>query len=177
LKVAALQNQGHILISNSPPDRGQGFPLPHIHDIPNLRRGQYPYDLECEWGSFKLEYELDVYRFTPHDGRLPPGWEAFDLMTPIQPVTAVIDRSYRLATVNAGDSEIVLTDVPVGENLYSLLYQINATLAKSHQPFVVWRLEWVAGRLIVYGQVRSLRSRMNMGLLMSPAMPTTKPAT
>jgi hypothetical protein len=69
----------------------------------------------------------------------------YDLMTPIQPVTAVIDRSYRLATVNAGDSEIVLTDVPVGENLYSLLYQINATLAKSHQPFVVWRLEWVAG--------------------------------
>jgi hypothetical protein len=145
LKVAALQNQGHILISNSPPDRGQGFPLPHIHDVPGLRRGQYPYDLECEWGSFKLEHDLGVYRFVPHDGRFPPGWEAYDLMTPIQPVTAVIDRSYRLATVRAGDSEITLTDVPVGENLYSLLYEINATLAKSHQPFVVWRLEWVAG--------------------------------
>jgi hypothetical protein len=144
LKVAALQNQGHILISNSPPNRGQGFPLPHIHDVPRLRRGRYPYDLECEWGYFKLEYELDVYRFTPLDGRLPPGWENFDLLIPIQPVTAVIDRSYRLAMVNAGDSEIVLTDVPVGENLYSLLYKINATLAVSHQPFVVWRLEWVA---------------------------------
>jgi hypothetical protein len=145
LKVAALQRQGHILVSGSPSDRGQGFPLPYIHDIPHLRRGRYPYDLECEWGYFKIEYELDVYRFTPHDGRLPPGWEAYDLMAPIQPVTAFIDPSYRLATVNAGDSEIVLTDVPVGENLYSLLYQVNAILAKSHQPFVVWRLEWVAG--------------------------------
>jgi hypothetical protein len=145
MKVAALQNQGHILISNSPPNRGQGFPLPHIHDLPGLRRGRYPYDLECDWGYFKLEYELDVYIFTSHDGQLPPGWEAFDLMTPIQPVTAVIDRSYRMATVTAEDREIVLTDVPVGDNLYSLLYQINATLAKSHQPFVVWRLEWVAG--------------------------------
>ena len=145
LKVAALQRQGHILVSGSPSDRGQGYPLPYIHDIPNLRRGKYPYDLECEWGSFKLEHDLGVYLFVPHDGRLPPGWEAYDLMTPIQPVTAVIDRSYRQATVNAGDSEIVLTDVPVGENLYSLLYQINATLAKSYQPFVVWRLEWVAG--------------------------------
>jgi hypothetical protein len=145
LKVAALQRQGHILVSGSPSDRGQGFPLPYIHDVPNLRRGQYPYDLECEWGSFKLEHDLGVYRFVPHDGRLPPGWETYDLMTPIQPVTAVIDRSYRLATVKAGNKELILNDVPVGENLYSLLYQINATLAKSHQPFVVWRLEWVAG--------------------------------
>jgi len=31
------------------------------------------------------------------------------------------------------------------ESLYNLLYQINAALAQSHQPFVVWRLEWVAG--------------------------------
>jgi hypothetical protein len=145
LKVAALQRQGYILVSGSPSDRGQGYPLPYIHDIPNLRRGKYPYDLECDWGSFKIEHDLGVYRFVPHDGSFPPGWEAFDLMTPIQPVTAVIDRSYRLATVNAGDSEIVLTDVPVEENLYSLLYQVNAILAKSHQPFVVWRLEWVAG--------------------------------
>lgn len=110
-----------------------------------MRRGQYPYDYECEWGRFKHEYDLGVYRFLLNDGQFPPVWEAFDLTTPIQPVSAVIDRSRRLATVKAGDREIVLTDVPVGENFYNLLYQINATLAQSHQPFVVWRLEWVAG--------------------------------
>jgi len=144
LKATALQRQGHILVSGLPPDRWQGFPLPYIHGVPGLRRGHYPYDYECVWGRFKHEYDLGVYRFIPNEGQFPPGWEAFDLLTPIQPISAVIDRSRRLATVKAGDREIVLADVPVGENFYTLLYQINATLAQSHQPFVVWRLEWVA---------------------------------
>jgi hypothetical protein len=145
LKVATLQRQGQILASGSPPERGQGFPLPYIHDIPGLRRGQYPYEYECEWGCFRHEYDLGVYRFLPNDGKVPPDWEDFDLRTPIQPVSAVIDRSRRLATVKAGDQEMVFTDVPVGESFYNLLYQVNAAIAKSHQPFVVWRLEWVAG--------------------------------
>ena len=150
LKAASRQKRGHILVSGARPDNGRAtpgalpLPLPYIHDVPGLRRGQYLYDYECEWGRFKHEYDLSVYRFLPNDEQFPPGWEVFDLLTPIQPISAVIDRSRRLATVKAGDREIVLADVPVGENFYTLLYQINATLAQSHQPFVVWRLEWVA---------------------------------
>jgi hypothetical protein len=108
-----------------------------------LRRGSYPYDYECEWGRFKYEYELSAYLFTPHNSQVPPGWERYELQTPIQPVTAVIDRARRLATVKARDREIVLRDVPVGESPYNLLQQVNAALAQSCQPFVAWRLEWV----------------------------------
>lgn len=147
LKAANRQKQGHILISGSKPDSGQGLPLPYIHDIPGLRRGSYPYDYECEWGRFKYEYELSAYLFTPHNGQVPPGWEYYDLHTPIQPVTAVIDRARRLATVKAKDREVVLRDVPMGESPYNLLQQVNAALAQSCQPFVAWRLEWVSGEV------------------------------
>jgi hypothetical protein len=143
IKVANRQKQGHILVSGAKPDNGQGFPLPYIHDVPGLRRGSYPFDYECEWGRFKYEYELSAYLFTPHNGQIPPGWERYDLQTPIQPVTAVIDRARRLATVKTKDREIILRDVPVGESPYNLLQQINAALAQSCQPFVAWRLEWV----------------------------------
>jgi hypothetical protein len=147
LKAAARQKQGHILVSDSKPDNGQGLPLPYIHDVPGLRRGSYPYDYECEWGRFKYEYELGAYLFTPHNGQVPPGWERYDLHIPIQPVTAVIDRARRLATVKTPDQEIVLRDVPVGESPYKLLQQVNTALAQSCQPFVVWRLEWVSGEV------------------------------
>jgi hypothetical protein len=147
LKAAARQKQGHILVSGAKPDNGQGLPLPYIHDVPGLRRGSYPYDYECEWGRFKYEYELGSYLFTPHNGQVPPGWECYDLQTAILPVTAVIDRARRLATVKTPDREIVLRDVPVGENPYNLLQQVNAALAQSCQPFVAWRLEWVSGEV------------------------------
>ncbi|MDI6696231.1 MAG: hypothetical protein QME21_14390 [Anaerolineales bacterium] len=147
LKAASRQMQGHILVSGAKPDNGQGLPLPYIHDVPGLRRGNYPYDYECEWGRFKYEYELSSYLFTPHNGQVPPGWERYDLQAPIQPVTAVIDRARRLATVKTPDREIVLRDVPVGESPYNLLQQINAALAQSCQPFVAWRLEWVSGEV------------------------------
>lgn len=147
IKVANRQKQGHILVSGAKPDNGQGLPLPYIHDIPGLRRGQYPYDYECEWGRFKYEYELGSYLFTPHNGQVPPGWERYDLQTPIQPVSAVIDRARRLATVKTNDREIVLRDVPVGESPYNLLQEVNAALAQSCQPFVAWRLEWVSAEI------------------------------
>jgi hypothetical protein len=147
IKAANRQKQGHILVSGAKPDNGQGLPLPYIHDVPGLRRGSYPYDYECEWGRFKYEYELSSYLFTPHNGQVPPGWERYDLQTPIQPVTAVIDRARRLATVKTKDREIVLRDVPVGESPYNLLQQVNAALAQSCQPFVAWRLEWVSGEV------------------------------
>lgn len=147
LKVAARQKQGLILVSGAKPDNGQGLPLPYIHDVPGLRRGSYPYDYECEWGRFKYEYELSAYLFTPHNSQVPPGWEHYDLLTPIQSVTAVIDRARRLATVKTSDREIVLRDVPVGESPSNLLQQVNAALAQSCQPFVVWRLEWISGEL------------------------------
>ena len=147
LKAANRQKKGHILISGAKPDNGQGLPLPYIHDIPGLRRGSYPYDYECEWGRFKYEYELGSYLFTPHNGQVPPGWEHYDLQTPIQPVTAVIDRARRLATVRTKDREIVLRDVPAGESPYNLLQQVNAALAQSCQPFVAWRLEWVSSEV------------------------------
>ena len=147
LKVAARQKQGHILVSGTQPDSGQGFPLPYIQDVPGLKRGSYPYDYECEWGHFKYEYELSAYLFTPHNGQLPSGWDRYDLQVPIQPVTAVIDRARRLATVKTKDREIVLRDVPVGESPYNLLQQVNATLAQSCQPFVAWRLEWISGEV------------------------------
>jgi len=147
LKAANRQRQGHILVSGAKPDNGQGLPLPYIHDVPGLRRGSYPYDYECEWGRFKYEYELGSYLFTPYNGQVPPGWERYDLQAPIQPVTAVIDRARRLATVKTPDREIVLHDVPVGENPYNLLQQVNATLAQSCQPFVAWRLEWISGEV------------------------------
>ena len=98
-------------------------------------------------GPLKYEYELSAYLFTPHNGAVSPDWERYDLQTPIQPVTAVIDRASRLATVKTPDREIVLRDVPVGESPYNLLPQVNATLARSCQPFVAWRLEWVSGEL------------------------------
>jgi hypothetical protein len=139
LKAANRQKQGHILVSGSKSDTGQGLPLPYIHDVPGLRRGNYPYDYECEWGSFKYEYELGSYLFTPHNGQVPPGWERYELQTPIQSVTAVIDRASRLATVKTKDREIVLRDVPVGESPYNLLQQVNAALAQSCQPFVWMR--------------------------------------
>ena len=123
------------------------MPLPYIHDVPGLRRGSYPYDYECEWGRFKYEYELSAYLFTPHNGQVPPGWERYDLQAPIQPVIAVIDQARHLATVKIPDREIVLHDVPTSESPYSLLQQVNATLAQSCQPFVAWRLEWVSGEL------------------------------
>jgi len=145
IKAANRQKHGHILVSGSKPDNGQGLPLPYIHDVPGLRRGSYPYDYECEWGRFKYEYELGSYLFTPHNGQVPPDWERYDLQTPIQPVTALIDRARCLATVKTPDREIVLRDVPVGENPYNLLQQVNAALAQSCQPFVAWRLEWVSG--------------------------------
>ena len=147
LKAANRQKQGHILASGSKSDTGQGLPLPYIHDVPGLRRGSYPYDYECDWGRFKYEYELGSYLFTPHNGEVPPGWECYDLQTAILPVTAVIDRARRLATVKTPDREIVLRDVPVGENPYNLLQQVNAALAQSCQPFVAWRLEWVSGEV------------------------------
>ena len=146
-KVANRQKQGYILVSGAKPDNGQGFPLPYIHDVPGLRRGSYPFDYECEWGCFKYEYELSAYLFTPHNGQVPPGWERYDLQTPIQPVTAVIDRGRRLATVKTKDREIVLRDVPVGESPYNLLQQVNAALAQICQPFVAWRLEWVSSEV------------------------------
>jgi hypothetical protein len=145
LKAANRQSQGHILVSGAKPDNGQGLPLPYMHDVPGLRRGSYPYDYECEWGRFK--YELGSYLFTPHNGQVPPGWERYDLQTPIQPVTAVIDQSRRLATVKTTDREIVLRDVPMSESPYSLLQQVNAALAQGCQPFVAWRLEWVSGEV------------------------------
>lgn len=144
LKAANRQKQGHILISGSKPETGQGLPLPYIHDVPGLHRGGYPYDFECEWGRFKYEYELSAYLFTPHNGLVPPGWEQYDLQTPIQPVTAIIDRARRLATVKTKDREIVLRDVPASDSPYNLLQQVNAALAQSCQPFVAWRLEWVS---------------------------------
>ena len=147
IKVASRQKQGHILVSASQPDNGQGLPLPYIHDVPSLKRGSYPYDYECEWGHFKYEYELSAYLFTPHNGAVPPDWERYDLHAPIQPVTAVIDRVRRLATVKTSDREIVLRDVPVGESPYNLLQQVNAALAQSCQPFVAWRLEWLSSDL------------------------------
>jgi hypothetical protein len=147
IKVANRQKQGHILVSGAKPDNGQGFPLPYIHDVPGLRRGSYPFDYECEWGRFKYEYELSAYLFSPHNGQLPPGWERYDLLAPIQPVTAVIDRARRLATVKTKDREIVLRDVPVGESPYNLLQQVNAALAQSCQPYVAWRLEWVSSEV------------------------------
>ena len=124
LKAAARQKQGHILVSGAKPDNGQGLPLPYIHDVPSLRRGSYDY--ECEWGRFKYEYDLSAYLFTPHNGQVPPGWEHYDLQTPIQPVTAVIDHSRRLAAVKTPDREIVLRDVPMSGSPYNLLQQINA---------------------------------------------------
>lgn len=145
--AANRQKQGHILVSGSKSDTGQGLPLPYIHDVPSLRRGSYPYDYECEWGRFKYEYELGSYLFTPHNGQVPPGWERYDLQTPIQPVSAVIDRARRLATVLTKDREIVLRDVPVGESPYNLLQQVNAALAQSCQPFVAWRLEWITSEI------------------------------
>ncbi len=147
LKVAARQKQGAILVSGASPDNGQGLPLPYLHDVPGLRRGSYPYDYECEWGRFKYEYELSSYLFTPHNGQVPPGWECYDLQRPIQSVTAVINRARRLATVKFADHEIVLRDVPVGENPYSLLQRVNTALAQSCQPYVAWRLEWVKGEI------------------------------
>ena len=87
---------------------------------------------------------MSAYLFTPHNAQAPPGWELYDLHTPIQPVTTVIDRARRLATVKAPDREIVLPEVPVDESPYSLLQQVNAALAQSCQPFVAWRLEWVS---------------------------------
>lgn len=147
IKAANRQKQGHILVSGSKSDTGQGLPLPYIHDVPGLRRGSYPYDYECEWGRFKYEYELSSYLFTPHNGQVPPGWERYDLQTPIQPVTAVIDRARRLATIKTKDREIVLRDVSMGETPYNLLQQINAALAQSCQPFMAWRLEWVSGEI------------------------------
>ena len=147
LKAAARQKQGHILVSGAKPDNGQSLPLPYIHDVPGLRRGSYPYDYECEWGRFKYEYELGSYLFTPNNGQVPPGWERYDLQTPIQPVTAVIDRARRLAMVKTHDREIVLRDVPVGESPYNMLQQVNAALAQSCQPFVAWRLEWASGEV------------------------------
>jgi hypothetical protein len=147
LKVAARQKQGHILVSGAKPDNGQGLPLPYIHDVPGLRRGSYRYDYECEWGRFKYEYELSAYLFTPQNGQVPPGWERYDLQTPIQPVTAVIDRARRLAIVKTKDREIVLRDVSMGETPYNLLQQVNVALAQSCQPFVAWRLEWISSEL------------------------------
>jgi hypothetical protein len=147
IKAANRQKQGHILVSGSKSDTGQGLPLPYIHDVPGLRRGSYPYDYECEWGRFKYEYELGAYLFTPHNGQIPPGWERYDLLAPIQLVTAVIDRARRLATVKTSDREIVLRDVPMGESPYNLLQQVNAALAQSCQPFVAWRLEWVSSEV------------------------------
>lgn len=136
LKAANRQKQGHILVSGSKQDSGQGLPLPYIHDVPGLHRGSNPYDYECEWGRFKYEYELGSYLFTPHNGQVPPGWERYDLHAPIQPVTAVIDRARRLATVKTSDREIVLRDVPVCESPYNLLQQVNVAPAQSCQPFV-----------------------------------------
>lgn len=147
IKAANRQKQGHILVSSAKPDNGQGLPLPYIHDVPGLRRGSYPYDYECEWGRFKYEYELGSYLFTTHNGQVPPGWERYDLQTPIQPVTAVIDLARRLATVKTKDREIVLRDVLVGDSPYNLLQQVNAALAQSCQPFVAWRLEWISGEV------------------------------
>jgi len=147
IKAANRQRQGHILVSGVKPYNGQGLPLPYIHDVPGLRRGSYPYDYECDWGRFKYEYELSAYLFTPHNGQVPLSWERYELQTPIQPVTAVIDRARRLATVKTKDREIVLRDVPVGDSPYNLLQQVNAALAQSCQPFVAWRLEWVSGEV------------------------------
>jgi hypothetical protein len=121
--------------------------LEAFHKTIGLRRGSYPYDYECEWGRFKYEYELGSYLFAPHNGQVPPGWECYDLQTPIQPVIAVIDLARRLATVKTRNREIVLRDVPVGENPYNLLQQVTAALAQSCQPFVAWRMEWVSGEV------------------------------
>jgi hypothetical protein len=147
IKAANRQKLGHILVSSTTPDNGQGLPLPYIQDVPDLRRGSYPYDYECEWGRFKYEYELGSYLFTPHNGEVPPGWERYELHTPIQPVTALIDRARRLATIKTKDREIVLRDVSLGESSYSLLQQVNVALAQSFQPFVAWRLEWISGQV------------------------------
>jgi hypothetical protein len=110
------------------------LPLPYIHDVPGLQRGSYHYDYECEWGRFKYEYELGSYLFTPHNGQVPPGWECYDLQTPIHPVTAVIDRARRLVTVMTRDREIVLRDVPVGESPYILSSRSTPPWPKAASP-------------------------------------------
>jgi hypothetical protein len=147
LKIAARQREGQLLASGSPPGRGQGLPLPYAHDLPGLRRAAYPFDYECEWGRLKYAPDLNVYHFVPHDGKLPPGWESYDLHAPLQPVTAAIDRARRLATIRHDRQELTLADVPAFESPYSLLDQLNAVLAEARQPFVVWRLEWLSGEV------------------------------
>ncbi|HWQ83522.1 MAG TPA: hypothetical protein VN363_03085 [Anaerolineales bacterium] len=161
IKVAARQKQGHILVSGAKPDNGQGLPLPYIHDVPDLRRGNYPYDYECEWGRFKYEYELGSCLFTPHNGQVPPGWERYDLQAPIQPVTAVIDRARRLATVKAPDREIVLRDVPVGESPTTCSSRSTQPWRKAASPS--WPGGWSgsAARLTGFGRRASRRSVMN----------------
>ena len=57
------------------------------------------------------------------------------------------DQARRLAAVKTPDREIVLRDVPMSESPYNLLQQINAILAQSCQPFVVWRLEWTSSEV------------------------------
>lgn len=143
LKIASRQENGQILVSGAKPESGQGLPLPYIHDVPGLQRSRYPYDYECEWGRFKYEYELNAYLFTPHNGQFPPGWAAYDLSIPLQPVTAKLDRARRLAMVRTLDQEIVLREVPIAESPDGILQQVNAVFALNCQPYVAWRLEWI----------------------------------
>ena len=142
LAVAALQREGAILATGLKDDY---LPLPYVYSLEKMTRAAPPYDYQCEWGRLKCHRDLSIYQLIPNDGQLPPGWEQFDLSTPIQPVTATIDRARRLALIQANGQEITLLDVSTGESEYTLVEQINSELVKARQPLVAWRLEWVEG--------------------------------
>ncbi|GAB4577477.1 MAG: hypothetical protein Fur0022_02080 [Anaerolineales bacterium] len=141
LLVAAARRQGVILIEAAAPENG-GLPLPVIHDVPQLERGRPPHDYTCPWGTFRFDQAARLYAFTPANGQLPPEWEGYDLNTPLQPVIACVDTARHTATLHAGRQEITLLEVPAQDDGYCLLCQINALLAKNHQPCVAWRVEW-----------------------------------
>jgi len=143
IAVAELQRQNKLLIDVRKPDRG-GLPLPNMYDL-DLHHEHYPFSYSCPWGKFAPVRGLVLYEFTPNNGELPPGWDAFELSTPLQAVTAVVDRDRHIASIKTASQELTLQDVDVEDSGYTLLEHINANLAVHRVPLVVWRVEWLDG--------------------------------
>ena len=143
IAVADLQRKNKLLAEARQPESG-GLPLPCIYKL-ELHNERYPFSYGCEWGKFEHLREVNLYELIPSQGALPPGWETFELSTPLQAATAVVDRVRYIASIKTADQELTLQEINVGASGWELVEHININLALHQIPLVVWRIEWLDG--------------------------------
>lgn len=133
--IIERQRQGAIVIASY----ADGTGLPTRSDLPPIGRGEYPHDYTVgNCGYLNYDSALGAYIFTPKPGAALP--KVLANYRPLTLAEAEIHAGKRLAVVQAGETRITFTGVPVWEPGYRLLQQLNEELARADAATLVWRL-------------------------------------